>query len=376
MTRTIPFLWVATLATMWTSATTALAAGPVVHELRIVHPGDPERRNLKVILEQHLDVNKEPIAYSTWVDSVICKDKTCEVVKVQLHWDALGRYQRYKVAEGSKLTKLDHVPFTAADHAKLQRILLDKDSPLREVTKEGLIGRPQAGEGVDAITRPTVLTLKNSVVIGAGYSCYDLWHWANGEVAGILRSLSGQAYSPQALEALLASKDGLAAEFALEHLTGRKLFGPETVGRVVGVLKSASADLVSPSLAYLEAALPGAPSYFAALGEVFDDCGEEKRVLLLRQLTERKGSLPTGVLDRLSSSLPKFGSHHELHMFLNLVSSQEAQSTTISRNVAQLLGHRKFFVARRAYWYLEKQELPEDIQPQVDAFYRKYEDRL
>ena len=353
------------------------ASGQVIHELRIVHPGDPERRNLKVVLEQHLDANKEPVAYSTWVDSVICKEKTCEVVKVQLHWDALGRYQRYNVAEGSKLTKLDHVPFTAADHAKLQRILLNKDSPLREATKEGLTGSPpKGGEGIDAVTRPTVLTLKDNVVVGAGYSCYDLWHWVNGKLVGTLRTLSGKTFSPDALEFMLSGEDHSAVAFALEHLRGRKLFGSVTLARVSNRVRTMDDSLVGLALDYLKAALPDESAYYCSLAMVFDGCSEEKRVFLLRRLTSSPDEIPEGALDLLSAAVPKFESHHELHLFLSLVAVRKAGSETISRNVATLLAHRKFFVSRRAYWYLEKQELPEAIQAKVDAFYRMHGDRL
>ena len=367
-----PEFWMVMLAILSSVAT----AKTVVHELRIVHPGDPDRRNLKVELEQHFDKNGEPIAYSTWVDSVICKEKTCEVVKVQLHWDVLGRYQRYDVAKGSKLTKLDHVPFSKEDHAKLQRILLDKGSPLREVTKEGLIGKPKLKGGVDAVTRPTVLTLKNSVVIGAGYSCYDLWHWANGEVPDIIRSLTGQALSLAALENLLTNPEGITISFALDHLTKRKQFGQQTIQKVMASLQKGHADLVDPAMSYLKAAHPQDADFYATLTHVFDQCDEEKRVLLLRRLTEKKEAFPPEALDRLSSTLPKFASHHELHMFLNLVTQNKAQSDTISRNVAHLLSHRKFFVARRAFWYLEKQNLPKDLQTKVDAFQEKHKERL
>jgi hypothetical protein len=352
------------------------AANPEIHELRIVHPGDPERRNLKVVLEQHFDKKGEPTAYSTWVDSVICLEKTCEVVKVQLHWDVLGRYQRYNVATGYKLTKLDHIPFTQEDHAKLQRILLDKGSPLREVTKEGLIGKPKVEEGIDAVTRPTLLTLKDSVVIGAGYSCYDLWHWANGEVPQILRSLSGQALSLTALEKLLTAKEGTTIAFALDHLTQRKQFGHQTIEKVISSLQNGDTDLVDPALSYLKAAHPEDSDYYKTLTEVLDQSDEEKRVLLLRRLTENDERFPTGALDQLSSVLPKFASHHELHLFLNLVTQNKAESETISRNVAELLFHRKFFVARRAFWYLNDQDLPKDLQSKVDAFKEKHKERL
>jgi hypothetical protein len=41
-----------------------------------------------------------------------------------------------------------------------------------------------------------------------------------------------------------------------------------------------------------------------------------------------------------------------------------------------LLKHEKFFVARRAFWYLDEQELPDPIRKKVDAFYEAHEARL
>ncbi|MEM7396374.1 MAG: hypothetical protein AAF492_28900, partial [Verrucomicrobiota bacterium] len=214
---------------MWLLAATAGAEERrVSHELTIVHPGDPRSRPMPVQLEQGLDATGDPTGYSMWVDSVICRDEQCEVVQVQLHWDALGRYARYRVEDGRDLTKLDHVPFSKADHAKLHGILNDRESPLKEVTKEGLTG-PRANAGVDGIAGATLLTLKSTVVVGAGYTCYDLWHWANGEVSGIVRKLSGTTFSPAAMKRLLESGETDAIGFALVHMTKRKLFDPAIV---------------------------------------------------------------------------------------------------------------------------------------------------
>ena len=87
-------------------------------------------QKMSLDLIQKLDSENNPIEYSLWVNSVICQDKTCDVVLVKLNWDAFGRYLFYEVKKGFKLTKLDHVPFTQEDHKKLQKILLNKKSAL------------------------------------------------------------------------------------------------------------------------------------------------------------------------------------------------------------------------------------------------------
>ena len=74
--------------------------------------------------------------------------------------------------------------------------------------------------------------------------------------------------------------------------------------------------------------------------------------------------------------MPKFNSHHELHLLLALITSRGAGSDEINQNAARLLKHKKFFVARRAYWYLKKQTLSPDVKAQVDAFHKKHRLRL
>ncbi len=203
---------------MWTSWWS------VEHVLTIVHPGDLAATPTLHTLVQTLDSDGEPVSYAMWVDSVICRDTVCDVVKVRIHWDALGRYQRYEIAPGSQLTKLDHVPFTKADLAKLQRILAASDSPLKEVEKESMTGKEtNLPKGVDAVSSPTILTLKTAVIVGAGYTCYDLWHWANGLLTDHIRNLTGTGSSVPKLRTYLARADPgtthLAKYCSVDHRT-------------------------------------------------------------------------------------------------------------------------------------------------------------
>ena len=350
------------------------------HQLTIVHPGDPKSRPIPVALEQIRDARGEPTEYRTWVDSVICRDAACEVVRVRLVWNALGQFQRYEVEPGEDLTKLDHEPFDAADHAKLLRILKDRDSPLKEVTKEGLVPKspdtPRHAAAVGGVSGATVLTLRSTVVVGAGYTCYDLWHWANGEVADIVRDLSGETFSPRALRRFLIDGDDHAKRFALTQLARRGATGPETVSAVIAGAKDADDALTEPILATLRAAAADPAAYHDALADLVANGTGGQRVAILTDLARSSQAPPAGFLDQLSESLPEFESYYEIHLFLNLMQQRNPGSEVVARNTAPLLKHEKFFAARRAYWYLSEQELPETLQAQVDAFRKRHADRL
>jgi hypothetical protein len=355
----------------------AAPAGTITHQLHIVHPGDPDAKPMPHELVQINDEKGEPQAYWMWVDSVICREEFCEVVRVRLHWDVLGNYTRYDVAIGSTLTKLDHVPFTAEDHTKLHSILLDKESSLRVVDKDAMTGKPsKKSAAIDGVVGATILTLKDAVVIGAGYCCYDLWHWSNGEVATIVRGLSAKESSAPKLFEHLASGSDDAVSFAMDALSERQVYSKDAITAVVATLKSGSDELMDSGMPYLKAACATPEDYCEALFEVFADGSSKQRGLIIEALGDESLTLPVGYLDKLSADLPKFESHHEVHLFLTLMEKRNAGSKTAPVNAAKLLANKKFFIARRAFWYLEKQNLEADVKTQVDAFLKKHEDRL
>ncbi len=360
------------------------AASPgsqVEHNLEIVHPGDASAKAVPHTLVQTFDAEGNPTAYSMWVDSVICRERVCDVVKVQLQWDALGRYQNYQVALGGELTKLDHVPFTQRDLAKLQEILRDTDSPLREVEKEAMIAKAppkpkEGGDGVAAVSQPTVLSLKTAVIIGAGYTCYDLWHWANGLVTQQIRDLSGQDSSAKKLLAYLSGNDQQEAYFALEYLAERKIDDPAVFAAVVDRCKRGDPSLVEPTLAYLRQAASSDQVYYDAIVDLFSVPDSKKRVLILEDLSASSQQAVAGFYDQLCDYLPGLESYFEVHRFLTLMEKQNSGSAKVAEKAAELLEHEKFFISRRAYWFLEKQKLSADLQKSVREYHSENEDRL
>ncbi|MFV1994718.1 MAG: hypothetical protein ACC661_04725 [Verrucomicrobiales bacterium] len=355
--------------------------GRIEHVLSIVHPGDATAEPAEHTLVETRDQDGEPFAYSMWVDSVICRDEVCDVVKVQLHWDALGRYQRYQVAPGSRLTKLDHVPFTGEDRAKLQRILADPDSPLKEVEKEAMTAKPppkpaKSSAAVDGVSGATVLTLKTAVILGAGYTCYDLWHWSNGLLTDHIRDFTGKNSSEEQLQAYLAKDDIESTLLALEYLGKRRISSPELTDMVIARSKDGDGILLVSALAYLRETAPSDQAYYDSIVSIFSATDSRKRLLILDVLSKESQQPVAGFYDRLCDYLPELESYYEVHLFLELMEKRNPASAVVAVKAAELLQHEKFFVSRRAYWYLEKRTLPANLRKLVDAYYDANKDRL
>jgi hypothetical protein len=351
----------------------------VEHQLDIVRPGAPETADEVFILSQHLDDKNQPDSYSMWVDSVVCREKHCDVVKVRIHWDALGRYQRYGVAQGSILTKLDHKPFTRHDLEKLHTILLNKNSPLGEVEKEAMTGEKQKkseNSALDGVSGATILALKNDVILGAGYTCYDLWHIANGAVVGHIQERTGKDSSVEVLKNYLNSEDILESKFAIESLQKRNI-GNAAISKEI-MVRALHGDkaLVLPAMTYFKETSPSKMDYRKSLLEFFNKASSRQRVLFLKNLLSESPAAAPEFYQALCKDLPSLETFYETQLFFRLCEKQKTPPPVVIPHALKLLSHKNFFVQRRAFEYLDSKPCQPDVQAVLDEYYQKNKNRL
>ena len=197
------------------SLVAAHAAEIETHKVQLRHSGINSNKPKGYTLYQTRDSEGLITGYTMVVDSVVCKEAVCEVVGVTMAWDALGKYEDYRLEkEGTHLEKVeadwedkaapDGVPFTDADYKKLDQILKDRHSALQTQTLESMSPGSQNDE-VDVVSGATPLNLKEAVVEGAALTCFHLWHWANGEVGAAARELTQKSCNEKLLNSFLFS---------------------------------------------------------------------------------------------------------------------------------------------------------------------------
>jgi len=350
-------------------------------QVRLHHPsfGKDEKRELT--LSRRIDRNGFPVEYGMWVDSVFCIENRCEVVDVKMYWDALGRFSRYELPAGTILTKSDHVPFTEDDYAKLQAILLDRGSILRthslkSLTRKVKTTRADAKRGlVDAVVQATEMTVKDAVVQGATYTSYNLWHWANGETAGAIREWTHRSCSKALLLRFLRSDRPHEVLFGIEHLGRHGIFDRDAVAAVAAVMRDGEDDRMKAGVAYLRTALPDPAAFHEQLGLVFGAGSRPAQIHLLNLLAKEEKLSPV-LCEHLVAQIPRLGEYYELHLLLNLLENRNYTSKQLLTNTATVLEHENFFMARRAFWFLQKQKLSPELQKKLKAFQEKNADRL
>jgi hypothetical protein len=360
------------------SAPPAQAQSIVPHHIVVRHPGVADNAPQSYTLSQALDQRGHPIGYSMVVDSVVCTDSLCKVVKVTMTWDALGIYQSYALAYGTVLEKAQAADpntspkskawtaFTQADHAKLHRILRDSSSVLRTQRIADLTGYLDKSR-VDGVTGATPLTLREAVVEGASLSSYHLWHWANGEVAAAARELTHLSYSAELLRDFLNRDEPHYVLFALDHLRRHKLFSPPFVSAVIQVMSDGDPDRIDLGLAYLRSAMPDKDAFYDQVADLFTESNGDGRIYLLGLLDDEQ-EISGAHLNKMSLGLKDTDTYYEIHLFLSLVEKHKHVSEQILNQTSLLLESENFFVARRAYWHLEKQTLNEQLTRRIEVF--------
>lgn len=161
-----------------------------------------------------------PVGYETALNMVVCDDKLCANVLLNISWDLAGNYMRFDTIAGKPLTKFDHKRFSAADYKKLDQIFKDRNSMLRVLEKSDLVDKSikLKATSVDAVSGATPATIKNAVVEGAVYSSHTLWHFVNGQIKDSIRAFTLRNYSEQMALQMLVSDNFETQLFALKQI--------------------------------------------------------------------------------------------------------------------------------------------------------------
>lgn len=146
------------------------------------------------VVENPIDSTKY---YATKLQTNVCNDQICLPIEVNLFWDLLGNYHHFSKEPKFNFTKFDHQFFEENDYARLNEILLDSLSPLRDYEVEDLLDKEanKFSLEIDAVTRPTSPLFSNVTVPGALYTVYTLWHIVNGPIKQKLKTYTYKVYN-------------------------------------------------------------------------------------------------------------------------------------------------------------------------------------
>ncbi len=179
-------------------------------------------------IELLYDETGSPLLFFSDILTPVCIDNICKPMAVNVYWNLVGAYAGYGIYPEDPLTKFDHDLFEEADYAKLHELLLNPHSILERRKLSDLFD-PEArppdaervtykGQEVDAVSGATKKEIKESVVEGALYSCFTLWHLVHGDGVGKMSDYLEGIYSPELADYFLRSGYADYQMYAIKRL--------------------------------------------------------------------------------------------------------------------------------------------------------------
>lgn len=157
------------------------------------------------------DHNGIPIWFGRYIFKDVCISGVCKMISLWMFWDGAGNYLGVQILENEPLTKSDHTEFEPEDYVKLDEILHDTSSILKDLKQEDLIIVPDTIDvyeayEIDGYTAATQPALADVVVKDAVYSCHTLWHTVYGPVQDTIQNMIQSRINEDYIAKMLATE--------------------------------------------------------------------------------------------------------------------------------------------------------------------------
>lgn len=236
------------------------------------------------------DENNLPLIYYSDINTPVCIDGICKPLFIEMYWDLTGEYIGYGVYPDQLLSKYDHDNFEEQNYNKLHALLSDEHSVIGRRNLRGLYDIQQErtekikfkGKEIDAVTGATKTEVKNSIVEGALYSCYKLWHIAYGDAEQQIKDQLPKIYNENVENFFLESDWGNYNTYAAKSLSPDRFHAK--LNPLIKIIRSASPI----SRAYILKKMPkevfGRSEMTAELFPFFGELDFNSKTLLLEAL--------------------------------------------------------------------------------------------
>ncbi|WP_341227895.1 hypothetical protein [uncultured Arcticibacterium sp.] len=155
--------------------------------------------------------------YRANIIAPVCEDRVCYDVNLIFNWNLIGEFIDFEILSGEPLTKLDHIPFSPKDYQRLQSILRNQDLNFVKIPAEELVVKSDKPK-LDGYSGATKETVKKEVIEGALYTCYTLWHVANGAVVDSIKAHTSADLDKNLVSKMIGQKSQTNNYFLINRL--------------------------------------------------------------------------------------------------------------------------------------------------------------
>jgi hypothetical protein len=229
------------------------------------------------------DENGLPIWFGRHIFKDVCISGECKMIRLWLFWDGAGNYLGMQIPEEEPLTKSDHTNFEPEDYDKLEDILRDTASILKDLKPEDLIIVPDSIDPykayeVDGYTAATQPALAEVVVKDAVYSCHTLWHTVYGPVQTEIFRILENNLSNEFLSKMFASKKPEYISWAIKSVKKHPEFHAGFYLKIMEYISSENSALANQSLGYFRSELLADPTIQLQLVQIMENASTDMSI--------------------------------------------------------------------------------------------------
>jgi len=207
------------------------------------------------------DKNGLTIWFGRYFYKDICVTGICSMVKLWIFWDVAGNYMGIQLDEKEPLTKSDHTFFESQDYIRLDEILADTASILKDLQYEDLVieGTSQLSVNnksekklfkIDGYSGATLPSLKEYVIKDAVFTCYTLWHTVYGETKLRIDNLLKEKIDSKYIKKLLCGSEDQKL-LALDIIRKNNSFFLELESEIFPLIASTNKHIAEKTLSLI-----------------------------------------------------------------------------------------------------------------------------
>ncbi len=317
------------LVTHYFADTTDTLSGPEIYELQ--------------------DDNGLPIWFGRHIFKDVCMSGECKMIRLWLFWDGAGNFLGIQLHETEPLTKSDHTEFDSTDYKKLEAILGDSASVLKELNPEDLIIVPdsinpyQAYE-VDGYTAATQPAIAGAVVKDAVYTCHTLWHTVYGPAQNAIQKINHDRLNENYLSLWFNSPNPSYNSWALLIVKGFQEFHISFSLNILNCIKSENEALAKQALDYFQSSHLQEIVLQKKMAELIPDVSTREKYDILWKLTALKAIDEEVVLKLLHFFEEEKLDVGSLNLIFRMISAEHLQNKKIKQHIDTLSTHENNYI--------------------------------
>jgi hypothetical protein len=295
------------------------------------------------------DENGLPVWFGRHIFKDVCMSGECKMIRLWLFWDGSGNFLGMQVYDNEPLTKSDHSEFKADDYLKLESILKDTASVLKELNSEDLIIVPDSinpyeAYEVDGYTAATQPALTDVVVKDAVYTCHTLWHTVYGPVQNAIQDIHENRLNTKHLSLWFKSSNPQYNLWAIRMVKKFPEFHTDHYPKIVTFIKSENPDIAIQALNYFQPSHLQNKQLQIQMAELIPEISTQQKYDILWKFIALKEVDEEIVLKLLHYFHEDKLGVGALNLICRIITEEHLDNTKIAKMVTDLSAHENNYV--------------------------------